>query len=75
MIVSANLGKATARIYKKISQLRKYGWFSKDVQQMLIKKYGEERKILIEQINELTKERNKLDNQIKQLAKRINKIK
>ena len=73
MIVSAHLDKQTERIYRKITKLRKYGWFSKDVQQMLIKKYGEERQIMIEQLNELTEERNKLDEKIKELAKKVNK--
>ena len=75
MIVSANLDKQTERIYRKIVKLRKYGWFSKDVQQMLVKKYGEERQIMIEQLNELTQERDKLEEQMKELAKKINKIK
>lgn len=75
MIVSANLDKQTERIYRKITKLRKKGWFSKDVQQMLIKKYGEERHILIEQLNELTEERDKLEGQMKELAKKVNKTK
>ena len=75
MIVSVSLGKATEKIYKRINKIRKYGWFSKDVQQMLIKKYGEEKKELITELTELQTQRNKLEEQIKQLAKRINKIK
>lgn len=75
MIVSVSLDKATERIYKRINKIRDYGWFSKDVQQMLIKRYGEEKKELIAELNQKQLERNKLEEQIKQLAKRINKIK
>jgi len=73
MIVSANLEKQAKRIYYQITKLRKKGWFSSDITEMLITKYGEERKILIEQLNELTQERDKLEEQMKELAKRINK--
>ena len=75
MIVSVSLGKATERIYKRINKIRKYGWFSKDVQQMLTKRYGEEKKELLAELNQKQEDRNKLEEQIKQLAKRINKIK
>lgn len=75
MIVSANLDKQARKIYVKINKLRKKGWFSSDISVMLVKKYGEEKKFLIEELNEKSQERNKLDEQIKTLAKKINKIK
>ena len=74
MIVSANLDKATGKIYKQIAKLRKYGWFSKDVQEMIKNKY-EGKKTLITQLSEITEERDKIEEQMKEIAKKINKIK
>ncbi len=74
-IVSVALNKETEKIYNKINKLRKYGWFSKDVRQMLINKYGNEKDILVQQLTENQKEINKLYGQNKELAKKINKVK
>ena len=51
MIVSANLEKQARKIYLKINKLRKKGWFSQDISQMLIRKYANEKDILIRQLN------------------------
>lgn len=72
MIVSANLERLAKKVYKDINKIRKKGWFSKDVSEFLIKQYGD-KKMLIAELNELTKERNKLDDKIKELAKKINR--
>ena len=74
MIVSANVEKLAKKIYKDVSKFRKKGWFSKDITEFLIKKYSD-KKLLIAELNELTKQRDKLEEQMKQLARRINKIK
>ena len=74
MIVSANLEKLAKKIYKQVNKIRKKGWFSKDMSEFLIKKYAD-KKMMIEELNELTKDRNKLDDEIKDLAKKINKTK
>ncbi len=75
MIVSSNLDKASAKIYKRINKIRGYGWFSKDVQNMLKRRYGEEKKELLAELSEETIKRNQCDDKIKTLAKKINKIK
>ena len=74
MIVSANLEKIAKKVYKSVSKFRKKGWFSQDISEFLIKKYAD-KKMLIEELDELTKQRDKLEEQMKQLARRINKIK
>ena len=74
MIVSANIEKTAKKLYKQVSKLRKKGWFSQDISEFLIKKYAD-KKMLIAELNELTKIRNKLDDEIKEIAKKINKLK
>jgi|TARA_Y100000310_G_scaffold344207_1_gene455731 hypothetical protein len=73
MIKSVNLGKRTSKIFNKVNRLRRYGWFSKDVQEMLIRKYGEEKKLLFTELNDKQKQRDRLEEDIKKIAKRINK--
>jgi len=73
--MSANLSKNSQRIYQKISKIRPKGWFSQDVNEMLEKKYGNEKKELIINLNELQKKRNDIELEIKTLAKKINNIK
>jgi len=75
MIKSVNLDKRTSKIFNRVNRKRRYGWFSQDVQQMLIKKYGEEKKILLSELNDKQKERDKIEEDIKQIAKRLNKAK
>ena len=72
MIVSANVEKLAKKVYKEVSKFRKKGWFSKDISEFLIKKYAD-KKMLIAELDELTKQRNKTEEQMKQLAKKINK--
>ena len=74
MIVSANLERVAKKIYKQVSKFRKKGWFSKDITEFLIKKYAD-KKMLIEELNELTTERNKTEDKIKAIAREINKRK
>ena len=75
MIVSANLETKARKIYLKINKLRKKGWFRQDKSAMLIKKYADEKDVMVEILNEKQKERNKLDNEIRSLAKKVNHIK
>lgn len=74
-IVSVSLDKTAAKIYNRINKIRNYGWFSKDVQQMLEKKYGNEKKELVAELNELQKKRDDIELEIKALARKINSIK
>ena len=74
-IVSANLSEKSIKIYKKISKIRPYGWFSKDINEMIEKKYGNEKKELIAELNELQKKRDEIEAEIKALAKKINSLK
>ena len=75
MIVSANLNKEAERIYRQINKLRKYGWFSKDVQEMLQKKYGNEKNKLLTRMSDLDKEEEKITNEKQDIAKKLNKLK
>ena len=74
-IVSISLDKISEKIYKRINKIRPYGWFSKDVQQMLEKKYDSEKKELVTELNELQKKRDDIETKIKALARKINSIK
>lgn len=69
-----NLDNESQKIYRKINKLRKYGWFSRDIQNLLKIKYGTSKKILVQILNDKQKQRNKLDDDIKKIAKRINKL-
>lgn len=73
--MSANLTKKTYIIYKNISKIRHKGWFSHDVNEMLEKKYGNEKKEIVAELNELQKKRDEIEFEIKALAKKINSIK
>lgn len=74
LIVSANLTKEAWKVYRKLNCLKSFQ-FSKWVSQKLIKDFGQEKNLLIEQLNKLTEERNKIEEEIKEIAKKINKIK
>ena len=74
MIVSANVERVAKKIYKQVSKLRKKGWFSQDITEFLIKKYAD-KKMLIAELNERTKDRNKLDDEIKEIVKKIKNLK
>ena len=74
MIVSANLERQAKKVYLELKKLRKKGWFSRDVSDMLIEKYGQDKKIYCETINENQKQINKLYDENKTLAKKINKL-
>ena len=75
MIKSVNLDKVSAKLFKKITKERKYGWFSKDVQQMIKAKYGIDKKFYVELLNDKQKERDVIEKQIKEIAKKINRLK
>lgn len=75
MIVSANLEKQSRKIYLKINKLRPKGWFSKDITEMLIKKYANENDIVVEQIADNQKEIDRLYKKNQELAKKVNKFK
>ena len=70
---SANLNDIAFIIYTKINKLRPYGWFSRFVSEQLVEHYYKdfEKKINIEYLCEITKERNKLDKEIQQIQKKI----
>ncbi len=74
-IVSISLDKETEKIIKKVNRLRKYGWLSKDIRDFLKHKYGADKAILVQLLQDKQKQRDKLEEQIKELAKRINKVK
>ena len=73
MIVSANLEKQASKIYLKISKIRKKGWFSKDISDLLIRKYANEKDVLLEQLKDNQKEINRLYNKNTEIAKKIKK--
>ena len=72
---SINLDEETEKIYKKVNKARKYGWFSREIQELLKTKYGTDKKILIQMLNDIQNQRTKLEDQGRGLAKRINKVK
>ena len=74
-IMSVNLNKNAAKIYIKIGKIRHKGWFSKDVNEMLEKKYGNEKKQLLEELLQKQAQRDDIESEIKTLAKKINLMK
>lgn len=75
MIASCNLEKQAKKIYLKITKVRKKGWFSQDITEMLINKYGSDKKQMLEQIKDNQKQVDKLHKENRELAKKVNKIK
>lgn len=74
-ILSVSLDTESEKIYERISKRRPYGWFSKDVQEMLKKKYGSKKSQLIDEINFLQNKRDRIEDRIKEIAKKVNKMK
>ena len=72
---TVNLDEISSRIYTKVKKLRRYGWLSRDVQDMLKEKYGKDKKLLSQVLYDEQKKRDKHDEKIRKLAKKINKLK
>ena len=77
MIVSASLSDLARVIYKKLNKVRHKGWFSRFVSEQLVEHFSKnfEKKILTENLVEITKNRNKLEKQISQVVKKLKKWK
>jgi len=75
MIVSANIENKAKKIYNQINKIRSKGWFSQDISAMLIKKYADEKKVLLEQMDDLDKEEKRIWKEKQELAKKIEKLK
>ena len=74
-ILSISLDKESSKIFERINKKRPYGWFSKDVQDFLKKKYGSQKSQLIDEINFLQAKRDRIEERIKEIAKKVNKMK
>lgn len=74
-IVSANLNENAVKIYNQLNKIRQKGWFSKDVSEMLILKYGDKKKQLLQELSEGQAERDKWEIKIRETAKKLNKFK
>ena len=74
-IVSVSLDKISQKIYDKINKQRNYGWFSKDVQEMLRQKYGTDKKQEVQELLRMQEQLKKLDEEVRAKAKKISKMK
>jgi len=75
MIVSANIENKAKKIYNQINKLRSKGWFSKDITNMLIEKYGSDKQCMLNELAELDKQEKEVWKRKQELAKKINKLK
>ena len=75
MIVSANIENKAKKIYNQINKIRTKGWFSKDITDMLVNKYGCDKQTLINELADLNKQENKIWKRKQELSKKIKKLK
>ena len=74
-IVSANLSPQAWKIKRRLDVLRKGTWFSKWVSNKIIDEFGDKKKLLITEMEDLDKKEGQILKRKKEIAKELSRLK